>query len=882
MSALIFSSILALANPLPALAQEVHAMDVSTTDPSAAIRTFGAQAGIQIFVAADDLKGKRLNPVSGEVSTEDGLNKLLAGTGLDHRYVSERTVAVLSLDDSQSVRSKNATVRQGGTGNRRFAQSNQSSTGLSVPRDANAVERDGPSTDALQEIVVSASKRNQSIQDVAASILAISQEDIEKRGIVELRDLAAALPGLNLSTYEPDRSSVSIRGITTSSPIPTVGFYVDDVPVSTSNTSVNGQSDIPLFDTQRIEVLKGPQGTLYGGSALGGAVKFVSNPVNLRKDEVSMTGGVANTQGGEIGYQSSMVANLPIIMDTLGVRIGASFVQTGGFVDRVPGGQATLTAADPGIFQSFNTTLQNNVNTYKTLALRASVLYAPLDSFSVGLDVYYQERHARDSGEYWPNLPQFEESNVLQEPVRNRIAFPILTAKSNLGAVDLTSITGFVDRRSVLTSDSTSTFSVFLPPIATLPTTNADDSPVRNLTQEIRISNADPSARLKFVSGAYFQREDYTHSQTITSAGSAASLGTATPGLPPDDIYAASANTVTTQEALFGDLTYTASAYIDVTLGGRLYHIKQSYNRTGNGFFNGGLSDDSSEGSQSGFTPKVEVTAKLTDHNLIYALADKGFRPGGGNNSVPVSSCAADLEKLGLAAAPSTFKSDSVWNYELGSKNTFADGRVALNAAAFYIDWSKIQQTVALPTCGFQFYSNVGAAVVKGGEFELRASPAHGLTVGLEATYADAHITKSIAGTLGAVGDSVEDSPKLVANADLEYAFSLAGAVSSYARLDYQWHGSQTQQFTRTTTSTVDPFTGASYGGSLTIPDPAYEQRSYDLLNATIGASWGRWNARLYLDNVLNEHPILGVEDQPTLAFTLRPRTVGITASTSF
>jgi iron complex outermembrane recepter protein len=859
------ASILGAAASLPAAAQEIHTFNVESPDPARAIRAFGTQAHIQILASADDLKGKQFNPVIGKISTEEALDDLLAGSGLDHRYVGDRAVALTSDGPGKGATTLNS-------------PSNDPSPVRGFGGDSTDAKDRERSSDALEEIIVTASKRDEKIQSVAGSIVALSGQDLAKRGVVDLRDLATAVPGINLSSYEPDQANISIRGITTGSPSPTVAFYVDDVPVSARNIQASGQAEPPLFDTQRVEVLKGPQGTLYGASAMGGAIKFVSNPANPNAEEFLTTAGVGTTQGGAISYEGSQVANLPLIPSVLAMRVGAAYSQQGGFVDRVANGPGTLTGFPDSLFQSFNTQVEDNVNTYKTVGLRASLAYTPNDSFSARLDNYYQERHSAGTGQFWPNLPSFEQSNVVAAPSRTRLAFPVLTLKYNLGPVDLTSITGYVSRESWLTLDSTFVLGTIVPAFALLPSPNFLDITTSSLTQELRLSNSNPDARLKFVTGVYLQRENFADQQNVFTLGSGAGL----PGMPADETDTGSEDTLTKQVALFGEATFAITDKLDATLGGRLYRIAQSDEQDGNGFFNGGLTASSSKDSETGFDPKLEFSYKFTSDHLVYALADKGFRPGGGNQTIPASECAADLSTLGLSTAPTTYKSDSLWNYEIGSKNTIGDGRAIVNASVFYIDWKNIQQTVVLPTCGFRYFTNVGAAAVKGGELEVRLSPLHGLLIGASGTYSNAYITKATPSTEGAVGDPVQDAPKLVANANVEYQFPLIRNGSGFARVDYQWHGSQTGQFDRTTISNADPYTGAPYGGVRTIADPAYLQASYSQLNFSVGVTYRSWTSRLYCDNVSNSHPLLSVGDDPTSAYTLRPRTIGITISNEF
>ena len=742
------------------------------------------------------------------------------------------------------------------------------------------------SDDQMGEIVVTARKRAESIQTVPASIQALSSEEIARLGVTSLNDLATAIPGINLSTYQPGMAVISMRGVSSSSPSPTVGFYLDDVAISSrmsDSTTFSGQSVPAMLDVERVEVLKGPQGTLYGASSMGGAIKFVSTQPSKDGLSVDVSGDTAAMAGGAESYSGQFIANIPLIDNTLALRIGSLYDFQGGFVDRVPRGLALNTASPNGQFLSFNSTYDSNVNSHQTVATRIALGFWPNDSLSVVLDLRYQELRSPDLDSFWPNLPKFQQSDVLPQPISDVLAVPMLTIVKHMGALDLTSVTAEVDRRRYQTFDYTFWSGALVPAWANLPSESVDLTPIKTLSQEIRVATANPAARTQIVAGVYWQRERMDWLQNIYSYGS----GVSSPGVPENETYVGSFDSVVKQAAAFADITYSVTDAIDLIAGGREFHFQEYFNPTQNGYFNGGFSTAQSSSSESGFTPKFEVTGKLSRDHLIYALVDKGFRPGENNFPIPTSLCAGDLATLGLTSAPNSYKSDSLWNYEIGTKNTFPEQRATLNSSLFYLDWSNIQQTVVLPTCGFTYTANVGAAAVKGAEFEGRWSPASGLTLSASGTYADAYITKSAPGTQGQVGDPVEVSPKWVVNGSLEYNFNFLRAWPSFARVDYQWHGSQTQNFIRTITTDADPSTGASFGGQRTIANPAYLQQPYNQVNASMGIKFPSWSARIYVDNITDQQPLLNLTNfasggLQTTAYTLTPRTIGVSLSKSF
>lgn len=757
-----------------------------------------------------------------------------------------------------------------------LASAHSGMTQVATPEGSNSAE--GP----LQEIIVTAQKRAESIQSVPATILALSQEDIAQRGVVSLDDLALAVPGVNLSSYEPDLAIISIRGVTSVTESPTVGFYLDDVTVSGRSTGFNGQAEPAMLDIQRIEVLKGPQGTVYGASAMGGAIKLVSNPPVKDEFDATLSAGTANVHGGGESYNGQAVVNIPLIGNVLAMRIGASYDFEAGYIDRVPMATGLFTLFPYEVFKSFNTTSESNVNSHQTVATRLAFGFYPDDTLSMVLDFRFQDRKSPDQGSFWVNLPLFEQSNVLAQPIEDRLMLPILTVIKHLGAFDFTSVSADIDRRRNMTLDYTPYIGFLNPAFAASPSPAVASDPIDTLSQEFRISSVDPKARAQFVAGVYWQRENVEWSQIDYTANS----GVTWPGVPADETFLAGTYSTLKQGAAFGDLTYSLNHFIDLTVGARAFHIQSNLYSHANGFFNGGASSFYNETSESGVNPKYEVTAKFDKDHLVYALADKGFRPGDVNAPVPATVCASSLAPLGLTAAPNGYQSDSLWNYELGTKNTFAEQRLRVNAALFYLDWKNIQQFISLEPCGFGFTGNEGGAVVKGADFDAAWAPIEQLTLSVAGTYADAYITEGARGTTAVPGDPIQDSPKWVLNGSMEYNFHAMSGWPSYARLDYQWHGSQIQTFQSTLTTDADPYTGASFGGPRTIANPAYLQPSYSQLNASVGLRSPRWSVRLYVDNVTNQHPFLTLynvttgNSSGTAAWTLTPRTIGFVVST--
>jgi outer membrane receptor protein involved in Fe transport len=262
---------------------------------------------------------------------------------------------------------------------------------------------------------------------------------------------------------------------------------------------------------------------------------------------------------------------------------------------------------------------------------------------------------------------------------------------------------------------------------------------------------------------------------------------------------------------------------------------------------------------------------------MVYASAAKGFRPGGVNSSFSAALCQADLANLGLTQGPTGFNSDKLWTYEAGSKNEFLSGRATLNGAVYYTDWKNIQQTILLPSCGFAFTGNVGAAEIKGAELSGKFAVTHGLTAGASASYSDATITQTAPGVSAQVGQPVLDTPKWIASAFVDYIFDI-GPDSVSLRAEYQFHGSQLRDFSSTYTAL------AANGTPIMLPNPSQRLKAYQVVN--LNATWEHdgWQVQAFVQNLFDRAPIIDYNPTEPMsqALTLRPRTIGMSLRKHF
>lgn len=736
----------------------------------------------------------------------------------------------------------------------------------------------------LEEIVVTAQKREQKLQDVPMAVTAIGGAQLEQQGITQFQDLLRSVPGVSFAGTEPGQSRYAIRGVSTEASSPTVGVYLDDISLVSISTAFAGAIDPAFFDFERVEVLKGPQGTLYGGSAMGGAIKYVSRLPVIDETSFSAAGGFATTRGGDLSYEAEGVANIPLVAEQLALRGGVSYRRIGGYVDNVPDADTevwtrstTLPPAplEPTRYSTLSTYGRKDSNERDLLALRLSAKYTPNDTLTIVPAVFHQKSEKDNTDSFFTNLPRFQSSYRFAEPTKDEVGVYSLTVTKDFGGATLTSITAYVDREVNWDRDYSMFIGMLAPPFFPYDSYNTSDTTTETFTQELRLSGVGFGGRLQWVGGLYYSDQDDRLLQVVSTIGAGVPFDLGT-----DVTYFGDQRTDSKQLAAFGEITYEILPSLDLTLGLRYFDAEQTVNGVFDGLFNGGPSTvDNKKSREDGFTPKIALTWRATADNLLYTTASKGFRQGGPNRYNTNSPlCAPDFERLGIDRVPDSYEPDKLWTYEIGSKNQLLDRRATVNAAVYFTDWSKIQQQVNLPTCGFQFVGNVGAAEIKGAELAIEAAITDRLTLGGTASYTDAEITKSAPGVSAQVGQSVLDTPEWMGNVYGDYRFPLGQSMEAVLRAEYQYRGSSLRQFDTTMLVTYPDDSVAP------VPNMTQIQDSYDIVNVNFTIFRDNWQYRLYINNLLDEAPYLdfmrhGGESSAT---TLRPRSIGVGARVSF
>jgi len=763
------------------------------------------------------------------------------------------------------------------------------------------------SSDELQEVVVSAQKREESINKVPISVAVLGRDEMEKRGIKDFADVAAVAPGVDFQN-EGTFIDVSVRGISSGvSGASTTGIYLDDVPVQIrldSGVVVSTNTTPLVFDLDRVEVLRGPQGTLFGAGAEGGAIRFIQAQPSLTQYSGYTRAGVGTTDGGGMSYEAGAAYGGPIVDNELGFRVSAWHGRDGGYIEH--------SSAIPGGAQ-YNDSGWRNSDVF-----RAALTYAPVDFLKITPSVFYQQVHWNDeptfdngSGTYsdtmtqnWGSLnPTY--SNVsagrlvfqgyLLQPSDDKLFLPALKVEARLADIAFTSSTSYMHRKYDGEQDFTTPMSLFAglpwPTTAAAAAYSYTPSTLNVFTQELRAQSTNVEQRLQWTVGLFYNQarqnniqylvSAYFPTQVLQSFGQPIEQVFGQAMLPGNiSIYEGEPDT-DTQIAAFGQLTYQLMQHVGLIGGVRVARETDKYSIYINGPLNGpNVTSFSGKQQETAVDPKYGVNFQLDDNNLVYLSAAKGDRIGG-VNPPPYNfpACLAALAALGYpdASALSTYKGDSLWSYEIGAKNRLFGGRLQMQGSVFHIKWSDVQQNQNVPDCQEGFTTNRGKATSNGFDFQADALVTDALRVGLGVGYTNArNATTIISGGNPVVSKGQQINPLAapwVIVPTAEYNFTIAEGHKGYFRMQDTYHSRNPGPYNPNT----DPENPAYV--PYFIPNPAYNQ-----LDMHLGTTWSGWDASVYALNALNSHPLLFNQSQNPATFvgsvfTLRPRTIGITTA---
>ncbi len=789
------------------------------------------------------------------------------------------------------------------------------------------------SNGAFEEIVVTATKRSEVLSRVPLSISAFSQETLDKTGVRVFSDVVRTVPSLAMqaSAIGDRNPAISIRGIASSSGAQTTGIYIDDTPLQKRNAiGISGSgTPIPqLFDLERVEVLKGPQGTLFGGSSMGGTIRMITPTPSLDTWSTYGRAEVGSVKSGGVSYQGGAAVGGPLIADKLGARISGYARRTAGYIDHVD--------------RYTGDVLEKDTNSGTGLAFRAAFLLQASENVTVMPAVYYGEERQHDADSQWATIPSvtrngytypeykydsYQNGNncnigadfaatsptcVNKQPRNSKLFVPSLKIEIETDVASITSVSSYIYDRTAGAADYSYSTPVnfqagypFVHNLSYFWSSPVYENTRKSYTQELRAASNNEDSRLSWVFGLFYAHSKNNSNYNLVTKnyeGLTMALLGRTPeeqyGVPlgPDGIsYHRDQDLKETSFAGFGEVNFKVTEQLKLLAGIRVSREKFTYDQytagMAAGFLiptvaNGGLTNGTLKATP--VTPRFGIQYQATEETMLYATASKGYRVGGVNQPPPAARCAADLTALGIDATPETYGADSLWSYELGAKGRALDDRVTFSASGFYINWTGIQTDYALPTCSFGYVINGGKAVSKGVSLEGTVRLLDSLVLNGQFAYTNAQYTESVIGPEPRNTLFVQDGdrlpvPRYTLNIGAEYNFSV-GEMFGFIRADYQYSSSYQQ---------------SSGPGTSTFNADTWYAEAADYMSARAGISRDGWEVSMFVDNIFNSKDVLGANGGrsgcaagsgaacttyarnvlPLQYVTQRPRTIGLTVT---
>jgi iron complex outermembrane receptor protein len=826
-----------------------------------ALQALAKERGFQVVYVSDEVKSKNTRGASGDLTTDEALTELLDGSGLTYQHFGDNGVTITpvpsgsaSISSDQDRASPKAPQRDDTSaegkaersfwGRFRVAQADQGGSAQSTSvRSSSSNSQENPNKPVtLEEVVVTAEKREERLQDVPVPVTVLNTQMLTETNQFRLEDYYTSVPGLSVvagsssSTFQ----NVSIRGITTGyGGNPTVGFTVDDVPYGSATGDGGGSvvPDIDPGDLARVEVLRGPQGTLYGASSMGGLIKFVTVDPSTSEFSGRVQAGLDGVQNGtEPGYNFRGSVNVPL-SDTLAMRASA------------------FTRKDPGYID--NPVLHTDaVNDQRVSGGRLAALWRPSEDLSLKLSALYQHFGADGVNDVNPGLGDLEQNYIRGVGASSgTIQAYSATLTAKLGAVDITSLSGYNIRDDRILIDETAFFGALTQPlygVGGAGLTNVNDT--KRFTQEVRLSGP-IGDRVDWLLGGIYTHEHSLGTQQIPAidpaSGAVVAIG-----------YDSALPSTYEEYAGFADLTLHITSRFDVQAGLRQSQIRRTLNLNFvEPLFSGGSTVPTIGATEHAdanpftylLTPRYRVTGDL----MVYARFASGFRPGGANGALCTT-----------FNYPCQSGPDKTKDYEVGAKGDFLDHRISVDASLYYIDWKDIQLQAQDPVSHFSYNTNASHAKSQGVELSVQARPVRGLTIAAQAAYDDAVLTQSFPATVTLFGTS---------GARLPFTSRFSGSLSMDQRFPI---GNVTG-----TVGAAVSYVGDRLGiFSASATAPRQDLPAYVRADAHLGAEYGTWTGNLFVNNVFDRRGLLDgpVETFPRASIFIQPRTVGLNVAKAF
>lgn len=924
-------TVVTLSTTFAAPPAEAHAvqynLDIPAQSLDSALQAFALVSHHRLLYKSPLVEGQSAPALKGEFTTEEAIKKLLSGTQLTFNVTPSAVVLIRPKSDKSATAEMTSTRGSADTGQPgkggsaqeksfwngfRMAQVDPGQNPSTGPVSSSRQIVDAGQSQSLEEITVTATRRAESASKVPISMTALSQQTMDDLHVESVADLASIVPGLSISPPSAtlqDHSEIAIRGIynLAFSTAPTTEIYLDETPIATRELAVaNSKSPFPnIFDLERVEVLRGPQGTLFGASAMGGAIRFVTPDPSLNSTSGFAKGELGYTQGGGPVYELGAAYGAPIVSDVAGFRVSAWYQSLAGFIDR----------EDPYSGQI----IKKNANASDSYVVRPGFELAPSDKLKVTAAFYLQHQYDQSPNGYWSNdLPNPEANEHVwggfAQPGTDDLRVASLGIKYSFDGLLLQSDTSYLNRKSEIREDTTRLWtaifapypqfpeSPLLPPsLSTFQVYEQNNSSTTAWQQEVRLSSQASSSRLYWVAGVFYRTALQTLQQLQPDITPLVEYSNANLGGIPNYVYNGQSlsgygyySTRDVSTAAFADATFDVTARLKLDAGVRVERdAVEGQSQFVAGPVNAGTAlFTPSDAVARPVTPRVSFQYQVTDTDMLYVSAAKGFRPGGGNNLAGVlgnSYCRASLQALGFSTVPETFRPDSLWSYELGTKDLMLDRRLSIEASVYYVRWTQIQNGETLTSCGQNITLNQGTAVSRGFDLQVAATITPNLSLRAYAGYTDAYFPNAAYGPppvdsngqpsgppplLNVAGDKIPNVVPWTVAANAQYkrrVEALGNGAESYIRVDYRW------------LSAATPF--PSFNPDIANYDPEtspYPNAAYGLLNLRLGVLYNATDVSAYVNNVTNTDPRLGyAHDVPGSPLfygnAIRPRTFGLT-----
>ncbi|HUP61987.1 MAG TPA: TonB-dependent receptor [Thermoanaerobaculia bacterium] len=778
-----------------------------------------------------------------------------------------------------------------------------------TPAEQTAQEPEPPKVE--EEMVVTARKFEETVQEAPISVAAPSEAQLRDRGAETLEDIAVNVAGFSVQNSGPGQSQVGMRGVSAGRIIrdqpgvkEQVGMYLDESVISLSLFT----PDIDLFDVSRVEVLRGPQGTLFGSGSLAGTVRYITNQPRLNHSESTAELSVSSISDGSVGGSAKYAGNIPI-GDKAAMRVVGYYTRYGGFMD----------AVQPDL------SVNEDVNDGHRAGARVAFRFEPNEKLTVTPRLLYQEVETNG----WNRIDVFnilanpftttrpkvrlgerEQFTQMEEPFTDEFLLGDLNLEYEMGGMTLTSITSYTDRDILVIRDATALTasitggSIGLPAsVYELDAPLFDATTASGFTQEVRFGSNARDAKFQWVAGAYYADNDRDYGQNLPVIGfedNARAIGVNIPTAgtklaKKDELYKSDLHYEYKQLAVFGEGTWSFSDRLDITGGVRWYDYEEDRTQVFDGIFSD-PNDSVGSVTADGFAPRVILSWKMSDATRINAQASKGFRLGGINDPLNTPLCTpADLVIYG---GRPTWEDETLWNYEIGAKTSIMGGRGSFNASAYRMDIKDLQATVTAGSCSSRIIVNVPSARASGVEVEVEASPNDSFDFAVSGNYNASELTSSFTSSTGAIvagiqeGNRLPSVPEFQLAAAATYRWQLREGMAAYSTGVFQIVGDRFTQVSDQEpgfgTVDISAF-GGDIGGPYTSNIFTFEPQlpSYHNINLRLGVLHGNWDTALFINNVTDERAFLALDiergSRARVSYmTNQPRTFGVSSRVTF